>query len=234
MTTSISNIASTPQYTNHEPKSEHKKKTTHLPKTIASPTSTPKKSNKPIEPHTPSPIPSPVRNAPLGTPEAYHFASWFDQHTSHTGTPDRTLRRTIKKMRNKKIHSVVVDSAEKDMAKIRRKRKTPDLQGRVVVSPSKVTSSNTVTSPSKVTLSTKAAFPNTAASPTQAKTTKRVYSVHKKISPNGKNKLFPISGPNVVSLNGKELATTLEQYQIRRARNPDTRYKDLLKSNEKV
>lgn len=151
---------------------------------------TPTKHGKLEVPHTPSPIPSPIRNALLASPAAYHRATWVDAHTKESGESDGVLRRELKKMQKKPLQSVLLGSAEKDMEKIRRKRKKPDMHGNVYVTP------------------------------TKSSQKKRRYKIHSRLGPDGKNRVFPTEGPNVVTMTGNEYCAAVREYQQKKKKDP--------------
>lgn len=143
---------------------------------------------------------TPVREAPLATPARTHFASWVDEHTDTTGTPDRTLRRELAKIRRKSVQSVLLGSAEKDMEKIRTRRKRPSVDGTLEITPQK------------------------------AETKRRCYKIHPEVGPEGRNRIFPTGGPNVITMSGSEYCDALKLYQAERSKDPSVRCENIFRN----
>ena len=115
------------------------------------------------------------RDVKLGSPCDYHNPDKLDSWLSADGQPNKKFRDYARKLPGKAVDSTVIGSAKKDMEKIRLKRKYPDEEGEIEVTP------------------------------TRSGPRKRIYKVHAEATTKENvRRLYPCSGPNIVTLTGKE------------------------------
>ena len=135
-----------------------------------------------IQTHTPPDKVHLPSGAKLGSPAKYHDPSNIDRWTKD-GKPNKTLRAYLKQLERKPVDSSTLGSATKDPETIRIKRKIPDEQGRIEVTP------------------------------TRPEAPKRVWRVHANATTDeGIHRIFPCKGEGIVSLSGKDKAALIREH----------------------